>query len=670
MSGDVKVGNPLRPAEVTTVPNERLLSDKRVKDVVSASMGFIGLWFSLATIAESVVTLRDRISIGDLSPMTTISTVVEVAKRILPTLEDKDSKPPLIEALLQRKNEGEIRNLLAKPNVDINERDETDSTPLMYAVYNGDVDIVSLLLDQPSLNAQIPNKKGDTAFIIALSMGNTEIAKLFIDHQIVDINRIHIKELSPLAWAVVNEKSAMVDLLIRNKAEVTPDNTNTFLPQERTPLSYAIETGNTEIVELLLKGGADINEVYGDKPENTTSPLEIAINNNDVRMVQFLLSKGVDVTKENGEITYLEIAAVVGNVKIAELLLQQGMNINKANDRGETPLMWAVTQGNVSMVEFLLSRGANVNKADRGGRTALILAAQSSATHKNEDKNQYTGLDHLQNPRFQEDKAIVLMLRDNGANLNRLYKEKTALDFLEADNPLSRSLQKKGAHTADELGSSLDINQKIIDFNTRIFTTAKAREAFIEEIKESLLQGKTDIDKKDDKNRTPLHNAILCRNTALIELLIAQGANVNAIDEEENTPLQLVAKSRFFKDSYKVGKLLVDNGANVNSKDKLKRRTPLHNAIRLGNRKLASLLIRAVENTKDVNQTDTQGRTPMHYAVLRNDFWIVERLVEAKASLSKKNQSGRTPLDLAGSIRRSTIRKFLLRKGAVSGKKK
>ena len=68
----------------------------------------------------------------------------------------------------------------------------------------------------------------------------------------------------------------------------------------------------------------------------------------------------------------------------------------------------------------------------------------------------------------------------------------------------------------------------------------------------------------------------------------------------------------------------------------------------------------------NINLRDSLGRTPMHYAILRNRLPAVQGLARGGASLNKRSKDGDTPLLLA--IRRDAhdCLNYLLRKGADS----
>jgi hypothetical protein len=81
------------------------------------------------------------------------------------------------------------------------------------------------------------------------------------------------------------------------------------------------------------------------------------------------------------------------------------------------------------------------------------------------------------------------------------------------------------------------------------------------EIVELLIAESADVNAKSDDGRTPLHFAATSGHKEIVELLISKGANVNEEDVSGNTPLHYAAVGG----SKEVGELLIAEGADVNA---------------------------------------------------------------------------------------------------------
>lgn len=119
------------------------------------------------------------------------------------------------------------------------------------AIHRGDISEVQKLLDE---GADVNAKNfGNTALILAIENGHTDIAKLLIDRG-ANVNETGgLYEFQPLNLAAIYGHTAIVKLLIDRGADVNAKN-----KYGNTPLIHALHNGHTEIAKLLLDRGAEV----------------------------------------------------------------------------------------------------------------------------------------------------------------------------------------------------------------------------------------------------------------------------------------------------------------------------------------------------------------------------------------------------------------------------
>ena len=84
----------------------------------------------------------------------------------------------------------------------------------------------------------------------------------------------------------------------------------------------------------------------------------------------------INTRDQNTGETALHIVVKRSDAVYVRFLLQHGADPNLRDDRGNTPLLLAVTQGADEIASILLDGNANVNLANQGGETPLIRAVQ------------------------------------------------------------------------------------------------------------------------------------------------------------------------------------------------------------------------------------------------------------------------------------------------------
>ncbi|XP_022723312.1 acyl-CoA-binding domain-containing protein 1-like isoform X2 [Durio zibethinus] len=117
-------------------------------------------------------------------------------------------------------------------------------------------------------------------------------------------------------------------------------------------------------------------------------------------------------------------------------------------------------------------------------------------------------------------------------------------------------------------------------------------------------------------------------------------------EEESGNELKMDAIHAFAREG-ELDNLLkcIESGVSVNLLDS-EGRTPLHWAVDRGHLKITEALI---SRNADVNAKDNEGQTPLHYAVVCERKDIAEFLVKQNADKDMKDVDGNTPVDLCES---------------------
>jgi uncharacterized protein len=288
--------------------------------------------------------------------------------------------------LADRIQSGDRRAALAMldAGADVNRAQPDGSTPLHWAAYRVDQELVQRLL-----------KKGARANVV---------------------NRYGA---SPLAEAVRVASVPLVGMLLEAGADANVANED-----GQTPLMLAARTGNVAVAELLVKHGADVNrrEQFHDQ-----SAVMWAAGENRPEMVAFLVSNGADLSirarstdwatqisneprvqyRPTGGLTPLLYAARAGCLSCVKTMLDAGADKDRPNPDGMTPMIMALDNGHPVVAQYLLDHGANPNTWDWWGRTPLFVAVTMRG-----------GVDSRPGPRRPESLAFIKALLDARVNPN------------------------------------------------------------------------------------------------------------------------------------------------------------------------------------------------------------------------------------------------------------
>src|SRR5215468_5436552 len=268
---------------------------------------------------------------------------------------------------------------------DVNRRNVDGSTPLQWAVYNGDLAEARRLL-KAGADVSLANNYGATPMTLASEIANTDMLKLLL------------------------EVGANVD---------SPN------PEGQTALMAVARTGNVEAAQLLLDRGAkiDAREKWGGQ-----TALMWASARRHPKMMELLISRGADVNARSIDRDYQRHVTAEGRPKkmdsggftpllysarencfaCVKVLLDNKADINLQDPDGVSPLLLAILNTNWDLAKQLILAGADVNEWDMFGEaplfTAVGLRNQVGAKASIDPLNETNGM------------TIVRMLLDRGAN--------------------------------------------------------------------------------------------------------------------------------------------------------------------------------------------------------------------------------------------------------------
>jgi ankyrin repeat protein len=412
----------------------------------------------------------------------------------------------------------------------VNQPSSDGTTPLHWAVYYGNVELVQRLL-RAEADPNTRNDYGSSPLMEAATVGNLELLKLLLD--------------------------AGADVESAN-------------PEGQTALMAVARTGNVEAARLLLDKGADVNaaERWGGQ-----TALMWAAARKHPEMVAFLIEQGANVDQRaidrnwerrvtseprvkemhTGGFTPLLYAVRENCMGCVQRLLDAGADINKPDPDNISPLIMALLNMRFDIARYLVERGADVNQWDYWGRTPLYMATDMNilpVSQRNDPApvtEQTTGLE------------VARMLLERGANPDYAlklapppreisYDRATDYPVMNAGStPLQRAAYGADVdmmkllleHGADyRLGNFLGVTPLIALTNVGGTRNRNKNEQTVIAGLDLLLDAGLDINSRGGNNlETPLHTAARANWLEVVKYLVERGADLHAADKNGLTPL-------------------------------------------------------------------------------------------------------------------------------------
>ncbi|TKA72535.1 hypothetical protein B0A49_04229 [Cryomyces minteri] len=168
-----------------------------------------------------------------------------------------------------------------------------------------------------------------------------------------------------------------------------------------------------------------------------------------------------------------------------------------------------------------------------------------------------------------------------------------------------------------------------------------------------------DADAQDGSGWTSLMMASSLKDDegeALLDLLLAKGADVNTKNNNGQTALHFAAS----KNNLAIGRKLIQHKASSRVKDR-RGQLPLHRAAAVGSVPMVKLLL---GSKSPLNATDMDGSTALHHAIAEGHGDTAVLLLKAGAETDKRDSDGKLAIDLAPDPK---IRSFIIQSAEREG---
>jgi len=530
-----------------------------------------------------------------------------------------------------------VSSLLQMRGMEVNVQDDRSFTPLDLAIEKGHVEVVELLLEYTSTSdlGRKHDCSGNTPLHIATKNGHVELTNLLLEHA----NKLHFnKENADQNGAHLNNEEGHVD-----EVKGVLEHSESYIKEKNndgnTPLHLAIEEGHAKVVQFLLK---------------YCNPLDLEVEN------------------VAGQ-TPLHLATLRGHDEVVKVWLEHAeLNLEVKNKDGNTPLHLASLGGHVKVVNIMLEHRTKLDffSKTKDGNTIFHLATKGGHVEVVKVFMEDSDVKYLLNYHNDYWNTPLHLASEEGHvnvvnTLLEIAGNKLKLNKTNKDENTPLHLAAKGGHVnvvntlLEFTGNKLNLNEKNEDGNTPLHLAVEGGHVNVVNTLLEFTGNKLNLNEKNEDGNTPLHLAVEGGHdnvvTKLLELVttkknigldskatnnVQKGANklnLNASNEEENTPLHLAAKEGHVKI---VDAMLQFAGELTINANNIRGNTPLHLAAIHGHVDVVKKLVEPKFEV-DLNNRYRQGQTPLHFATIKCYPDVVKVLCETEQRLRANLEDGR-----------------------------
>lgn len=402
-------------------------------------------------------------------------------------------------ALLAQADNSIVKYLLSIEGNGVNKLTHDGRTYIFWAAYKGNLEIMQYLLDKGA-KTDVIDDKGYSLLTFTAVTGQTDPAlyDLIITHGA----NVLIEKSKDGANVLLLLIPYLDDFKMVTYFESKGINLKSKDNYGNGAFNYTAQTGNIELLKKLIDKGLNYKtpNIEGGNAFIFASKGTRRIKNG-IDVYKFLERLGINpnVTTKKGVNPLHSIAYSSKDKEVLDFFIQKGVSVNQQDEHGNTPFMNAAAYNNMDIVTYLSKHVDDINVQNAKGQTALTKAISSNT------------LD------------VISFLVDQKSN--------------------TQIIDKEGNSLANYLVNNFDIDNKEDFFK-------KAEYLRNLDVKFSTVQA---------KKNTLLHIGIDKMDRDLIDFLVSQGADVNAINADGLTVLHMAAMKA---NDDNILKYLIELGAN------------------------------------------------------------------------------------------------------------
>jgi ankyrin repeat protein len=392
--------------------------------------------------------------------------------------------------------------MLLEQSTDLNFKDSTGRTPLVWSAERGHDAVVKLLLEaQADVNVQ--GGYYGNALGVASANGHEAVVKILLEAG-ADINVQGGHDGNALQAASARGHEAVVKVLLEAQADI-----NARGGPYGNALQAASARGHEAVVKVLLEAQADINAQGGFHG----NALQAASANGHEAVVKVLLEAQADINAQGGfHGNALQAASINGHKAVVKVLLEAQADINARGGLYGNALQAASTRGHEAVVKVLLEAGADINT--QGDHYGNALQAASANGHE----------------------AVVKVLLEAQADINAqggFHGNALQAASVNGYEAVVKILLDTGEVEVDSRNNHGE--------TPLILAVKNGHEVIVRMLLET---GKVKVDSKTNYGETPLLLAITRGYEAIVRMLLDTGkVEVNSRNNWGETPLTLAVKN-------------------------------------------------------------------------------------------------------------------------------